>query len=516
MKKGIGVEPVPKALFLTAYPLINIMENLDFRFLTTLVFTAIFGVFGVYHLFSYLILRHKILLHYCILIFGLTMHWSLSFFIDGSFGESLALFADKASLTTAMITTYGLLIFTKDYLNIEGSRYPRLSKGYRFLIIATVGLPLLHLANNLLTGSDVFNDMVVMIAAIIAMAAIFLNIFSGFWLFTAQRFNRYYLYSYAPILLAALFYIGTWFLMRFYTFNAIPVVLTTSVLITFQLILFSLLLGFKYKLIEDENMRIQIEANRNLISEVDRQTKELQITNSALEMQNEELARVNELKNKLFSLLSHDVRAPLNNLSVIISMIEEHLEDDELKGILEKLNIEISDKIDMVNGLLQWSYSQLEGIRLETRRCDIQEMFATLSNEFERIAENKNIAIVHEVSAPEILTDDNILKVVLRNLISNALKFSHKDQKIVLWSRQGEGYIEIGVEDFGTGMDASWFNKLAQGDKPQSTRGTSGEKGTGFGLLIAKDFVEILGGELICESQKNEGTNFMVRFSSEH
>ncbi|RPG30147.1 MAG: histidine kinase [Muricauda sp. TMED12] len=488
------------------------MENLEFRFLTTLVFTAIFGAFGIYHLLSYLMLRQRILLHYCIVIFGLALHWSLSFFIHGSYGDSMAVFADKASLTTAMITTFGLLMFTRDYLNITSGRYPGLSKAYHFFMIVVAGLPLLHWANNLITRSMGLNDIIVMLAAIIAMATIFLNIFSGFQLFRAQKFNRYYLYSYAPILLAALMYISTWLLQRWYSFNTEGIVLTTSVLITFQLILFSLLLGFKYKSMEAESMRIQREANRKLEFEVDRQTKDLQIANNALEIQNEELAKVNELKNKLFSILSHDVRAPLNNISVVISMVEDQLADDELKPIIEKLNLEISDKIDMVNGLLQWSYGQLEGVELNTGKCNIYELFENLQDEFDRTATAKNISIVHEVSCPEIDSDDTILQVILRNLISNAIKFSHKGQKIVLWSNQDSGHIDIGVKDFGTGMDTSWFSRLEHGDKPQSTKGTLGEKGTGFGLLIVKDFVEILGGELICESQKDEGTNFILRF----
>ena len=214
--------------------------------------------------------------------------------------------------------------------------------------------------------------------------------------------------------------------------------------------------------------------------------------------------------------MSHDVRAPLNNLSVIMTMVDEHMVDPEVKPIMEKLKIEVSDKIEMVNGLLQWSYSQLEGMKLNKKRCDLEAVFTSVKNEFERMAQEKEIAITLEVSHPEIVADENILKVILRNLTSNALKFSNKGQKIVFWSQQQEdGHIELGVKDFGVGMDPNWFNLIAQGEKPQSTKGTSGEKGTGFGLLIAKDFVEMHGGEMRCESQLNEGTNFILRFKPE-
>lgn len=491
------------------------MDNLDFRFLNTIVFTAIFGVFAVYHLCSYIILKHKILLHYFIMILGLTLHWSLYFFVDNSFGETVAMIAEKASLFTAMLTTFGLLMFTKNYLNIKKETYSKLSKIYNAFVVVVVSLPIMYLLNNLSVQVIWLNDILSILAALTAMFTIFLNIYSGFWLFSAQKFNKYYIYSYAPILLAALLYISTWLLKRHFSFNVNPILLISSILVTLQLILFSLLLGFKFKLIEDKNLQIQLEANQKLISEVDRQTKNLQIANHALEAQNEDLERVNKLKNKLFSLMTHDVRAPLNNLSVIVAMMEEHLADDEVKQIMEKLKIEISDKIDMLNGVLQWSYSQLEGMELNKKRCDLQEIFTTVKNEFERTAKDKNITIVLDTSYPEIVADENILKVILRNLISNALKFSSKGQKVVLWSQENSENIEIGVKDFGTGMDPNWFDRIKSGDRPKSTRGTSGEKGTGFGLLIAKDFVEMLEGEMRCESEMDEGTNFTLRFKKE-
>ncbi|MBD3660787.1 MAG: histidine kinase, partial [Arenibacter algicola] len=302
--------------------------------------------------------------------------------------------ADKASLTTAMLTTFGLLMFTKNYLNINQRDYPKLSKTYKVLIVFVGCLSVLHILNNLLTGIIWFNDGLVTLAAITSMASIFLNIFSGFWLFNIQKFNRYYLYSYAPILLAAILYIGTWLLKTHFNFNADPIIiLITSILITLQLILFSLLLGYKYKSIEHENMTIQVEANNRLKSEVDKQTMNLQIANNALESQNEELERINRLKNKIFSLITHDVRAPLNHMSVIIKMIEEDLIDGDVKQIVEKLKNEIADKFDMVNSLLQWSYSQLEGVKLNKKSCDLHVVFNSIKKEFERMATDKGISI---------------------------------------------------------------------------------------------------------------------------
>ncbi|HDZ06110.1 hypothetical protein LCGC14_0129220 [marine sediment metagenome] len=489
------------------------MDFIDFNYVLTSVFTAIFGVFGIYHLASFLVLRHKILFYYFILILGLTLHWGLYLILKGSFGDEVLVIAEKASLTTAMITTYGLLMFTKNYLNIRKSNHPNLSKTYTIFKMIVVCLPIVHVLNALIIGEGWFNNILVMLAAITAMVSIFLNIFSGFRLYNAEKFNRYYLFSYAPLLLAAILYIGTWFMQRNYDINVNPIVLTTSILVTLQLILFSILVGFKFKSIEEENIKTQVEINKMLTKEVDKQTKNLQLAKESLEKQNGELETVNKLKNKLFSLLTHDVRGPLNNITVLVEMIEAHLTDDDLKRITKKLKNEIHDRVSMVNALLEWSYKQLEGIKLNKKICDIEEAFNSIRNEFERMTEEKEVRLIFDISHPKLCIDENMFKVILRNLTSNAIKFSSKGQQVILSSQREFGKIEISVQDFGMGMNTDWYSKLDDDLMPQIREGTNGEKGTGFGLLITKDFVEMNGGEMICESENNKGAKFILRFN---
>ncbi|WP_306014202.1 MULTISPECIES: sensor histidine kinase [unclassified Allomuricauda] len=491
------------------------MDQFDFRYLTTVVFTSIFGVFGIYHLLSFVVLKHRLLLYYFILILGLTLHWSLYFFLNGAFGGEFAVLADKASLTTAMITTSGLLLFTKSYLNITADNHPLLSKIYKVTQQIVVGLPVLHITNHLTAQIGWLNDFLVLMAAFMAMYAILLNIFSGIRLFRSHELNRYYLYSYTPILMAALLYIGTWFAKRYYDFDVNPILLTTSILVTFQLILFSLIIGFKYKAIEEQHMQMQVNANKRLEAEVAKQTADLQMAKKALEDQNEELEKINQLKNKLFSLLSHDVRAPLNNVVTIIELIQQDIEDSELKPITENLKNEISDKVSMVNDLLKWSYQQLDGVGMDKEECDLNKVLESIKDEFSRMAQDKNITIEMEVSQPTLVIDPTMLQVVLRNLTSNAIKFSDNGQKVVLWSQKQGEHIELGVKDFGMGMEKDWYQRLQNDKRPEIRKGTKGEKGTGFGLVIAKDFVEMNGGQLICESEMGKGTNFILRFPAD-
>ena len=485
------------------------MNSEDFKYLLTSVFTAVFGVFGIYHLASYLILRHKILLYYSILLLALTLHWSWYLLVLGPLDDAIA---DKGSVVSAMIVTYGLLLFTKNYLNINKNNHPKLSRSYTVVKRMIVCIPILYVLNILTFKNEWLNNLLVILAAISALVTIFINIFSGIRLYKEEKFNKLYLYSNTPILLAALIYIGTWFLQKQYTVDIRIVLATTSLLITLQLILFSIIVGYKFKSIEDENIRTQMDTNKILTMEVDKQTKDLQIAKTALEKQNQELETVNGLKNKLFSLLTHDVRGPLNNITILVEMIEAQLEDNELKEITQKLKNKVNDRISMVNALLEWSYNQLEGIKLNKKHCDIKEVFHSIAREFERMAEDKGVNLVFEISQPKLLIDENMFKVILRNLTSNAIKFSEMGQNVILSSRNDSDTIEIGVQDFGTGMNTDWYKNLENDSMPNTALGTKGEQGTGFGLLITKDFVEMNGGKMICISELNQGTQFILRF----
>lgn len=473
------------------------------------MFTAVFGIFGIYHLASFLILRHKILLYYSIMILALTLHWSWYLFASGPISTVIV---DRGSIITAMMVTYGLLMFTKNYLNIKKKSHPNLSRGYSVLKQLVVWIPVLYILNILTVKNGWLNSSLVMLAAVTAMVSVFMNIFSGIRLYKEEKFNRFYLYSYTPLLLSAIIYIGTWFLQKRYVVDTLLVLVTTSSLITLQLILFSILVGYKFKAIEDENIRTQIETNKILTIEVDKQTKDLQLAKTALETQNQELETVNTLKNKLFSLLTHDVRGPLNNITQLVEMIESHLENSELKELTKKLKNKVDDRIFMVNSLLEWSYNQLEGIKLNKKSCDIKILFESIAKEFERMAEDKKVKLVFEIAQPTLHIDENMFKIILRNLTSNAIKFSKEGQKVILSSRNDSGVIVIGVQDFGTGMDGDWYKNLENDAIPKTAVGTKGEQGTGFGLLITKDFVEMNGGTITCISELNQGTQFSLRF----
>lgn len=490
------------------------MGSFDYNYLINAVFTAIFAVFGMYHLISFVILKHKILLYYSVFILGLTLHRSPYLLAKSgwSMDVSVAEGVDKASLLTAMITIFGLLMYTKDYLNITKRGKPFLWRTFAVCIAVVVCLPVVHLLNMVTLGNEWFNDFLVMFAAIMAMVAIILNVFSGYHVSNDQKTNRYYLFSYIPILLSALIYIGTWFLQQSYDFDASAMVFTALLLVTLQLILFSIIISLKFKAIEDDHLNIQVEANEVLAAEVERQTCKLHLANKKLGEQNKELERINQLKNRLFSLLTHDVRGPLTNITALVALMEDEVNNSELKLMTQKLNNQIHDRVSMVNALLEWSYHQLEGITVTKNCCAVEEVFRSVANEFEHTAAEKKIQIQLVVAWPQLHVDQDMFKAMLRNLLSNALKFSTSGKTVILSSQPRGHHIDIAVQDFGVGMNADWYHQLKADGTPRTSKGTNGEKGTGFGLLITKDFVEMNGGELICTSEMGKGTTFVMRY----
>jgi len=489
------------------------MNIIDYKYLETFIFTAIFGFFAIYHLLLFLVLRFKVILYYCIILVGLTAHFTLYILLfdaDDNFSQLI----QNTSLITAMITTFGFLIFTKNYLNITENNKPQLHKAYKILMYITITLPIIHVLYLILIGNNSFSKILELIAAITSLTTMVLNIISGIKLFHAEKFNKYYLYSYTPYLLASILYIGTWLLGYFFNIKTDNILLITSTLITLQILLFSILIGFKFKSIEDDNKRIQLDANNRLAYEVDRQTKQLQLAKNELEFQNKELETVNELKNKIFSLLTHDVRGPLNNVSVLIGLIENELVDTPLKQITAKLKSDVNDRVSMVNTLLDWSYKQMEGVKVNKEQCDLNDIFNTVIKEFEWAVKDKNITVEQEILCQSIFIDPNMLKVILRNLLSNAIKFSENGKRIILSSQCTPTIVEIRVKDFGLGMNTDWQNSTENNSGPTVRKGTIGEKGTGFGLMITKDFVEMNGGEIICMSEINKGTEFILSFKN--
>ncbi len=250
---------------------------------------------------------------------------------------------------------------------------------------------------------------------------------------------------------------------------------------------------------------IKNRGKRQLLVELN--NKNLQISN-----QNEELTEANTSKDRLFSIISHDLRNPFNTIlgysDLLKSSIEEY-DNKEARKFASHINIAAEQTLNLLNNLLQWAKIQRKQLRYQPEEVDlilVSEEVRRFGNE---MAGTKNLHIVNHISPGlKVLADREMLKTILRNLLGNAIKFSNAGGKIILSAQTTTREIIICVEDNGIGIQKELAKSLFDLNGRHSKPGTSGEEGTGLGLVVCKELVEMHGGKIWVESTPGTGSKF--------
>ncbi|MCA0230731.1 MAG: HAMP domain-containing histidine kinase [Bacteroidetes bacterium] len=230
--------------------------------------------------------------------------------------------------------------------------------------------------------------------------------------------------------------------------------------------------------------------------------------------QKQELQGINATKDKLFAILSHDLRSPIMGLKNYLMLINwGALSQNEFRESAQSLTFQLGNVYDMLENVLHWSVSQLSGFRPQKEtvlvHSIIEEQTAILSSVFT----TKNINIQNSIPSQLQLTiDKNHLIIIIRNLLHNALKFSHSNGIIQLSYSTNKNNLFIEIKDTGIGMSEEQIKTLFNLNKHSSQSGTNHEKGTGLGLILVKELVETNGGNIMVSSQPNEGTLFRLQF----
>ena len=228
-----------------------------------------------------------------------------------------------------------------------------------------------------------------------------------------------------------------------------------------------------------------------------------------LELQKKELMELNRFKDKVFSIVSHDFRSPLNSLKGTLALylkgMISHEEMNSLaSGLLEKLNTTSY----MLDNLLNWAKNQLQGIHTNPKETDVYKLVKENIDLVRPQADKKGIELKGEYSRPVwAYADEEMIKLVLRNLISNAVKFSFKGGEVRVTISEEQDRIITAVHDRGIGMNVKQMKNLFN-PSAETMPGTSNEKGMGLGLLLCKEFVENNGGKIWVESKEGEGSSF--------
>ena len=228
-----------------------------------------------------------------------------------------------------------------------------------------------------------------------------------------------------------------------------------------------------------------------------------------ISQKSQELEETNKLKDKLFSIVSHDFRSPLNSLRGSLDLLLQGIiSNEEFKIIAANLTVKLDHTHDLLENLLNWARSQMQGINVDKKQNSLKEIANDCTTLLTPVADKKQIAIVNEIDEGyNAYADSEMVKVVMRNLLSNAIKFSLKNSKVVLSATKEEENVIVSVKDSGLGISDENQKKLFQNEN-YTTLGTGNEKGIGIGLMLCKDFIEQNGGKLWFESSESKGSTF--------
>jgi|GEM_PF-2580719 len=253
--------------------------------------------------------------------------------------------------------------------------------------------------------------------------------------------------------------------------------------------------------------------NFRLARMVQERTRDIQHHNEEMIIHEEELKQLNLVKDKLLSVLSHDLRGPLAAVSGLLSLLKSgHLNYHELITQSKRLDTEVHNLTYLLDNLLNWSRTQMQGINLNSENVRLYQVIEANLKILRPITEQKKISIFNQVPKDcSVYTDVNFLNLVIRNLVTNALKFSHEKGEIKITSECKEDDVIVSVIDNGVGMSAEELSKLFNAEIHYSRMGTANEAGTGIGLLLCKEFIELDGGKIWAESTEGAGSSFKIQ-----
>jgi len=234
-----------------------------------------------------------------------------------------------------------------------------------------------------------------------------------------------------------------------------------------------------------------------------------------LEKAQSELKQAIAQRDKFFSIIAHDLRGPFTGfigLSELLVDAYDSLERDDIQQIANSMNSAAKKLFEFLENLLEWSRSQIGGLQYNPTIIDVNDIFDRVSSLFKDNADNKNIELVKEVQDKLFIWADNYqANTIIRNLVSNAIKFSYANSKIILGARDLGDSVEIYVKDFGVGLPDEAKDKVFRIESKYTTPGTQNEPGTGLGLVLCKELAEKQNGALYFETELNKGTTFYVK-----
>jgi signal transduction histidine kinase len=261
--------------------------------------------------------------------------------------------------------------------------------------------------------------------------------------------------------------------------------------------------GYQHRL----QLKQQVLRRKN--SEINEQKEIIDEKVTLLETQTAELAELNTLKTKLFSVVSHDLRSPMYALrNLFKNMHQKNAPAQEIKNVVPDVLMDLNYTIGLMENLLQWSKTQMQSSAAKPQELEVSKMISEVLQLLHLQAEAKQIYIENKNNAPVfVYADKDMVNLILRNILSNAIKFTPNQGYIEVGVNEVSSFVEIYVQDTGVGISKDAIQKINESNF-YTTKGTSSESGTGLGLMLCKEFLHKNGGQMHIESEPGKGSVF--------
>ncbi|MFZ4522957.1 MAG: hybrid sensor histidine kinase/response regulator [Bacteroidales bacterium] len=253
-----------------------------------------------------------------------------------------------------------------------------------------------------------------------------------------------------------------------------------------------------------------LDRERNINSELE---EKVQLRTAALQESETKLREANAAKDKFFSIIAHDLRNPFNAVIGFSNLLRENINEFDLSEISEYIgyiNDSAINAYTLLGNLLDWARSQTNSITFQPKAINVSEIIDSTLVILSGEATKKNIQVSSKVpSGSLVMADANMVSAIVRNLVSNAIKFTRPGGNITIYSVLNNGYQDFTVEDNGIGIPEKEMEKLFRIDTKVYTKGTADESGTGLGLILCKEFIEKNSGSIRVESKPGQGSRFI-------
>lgn len=249
---------------------------------------------------------------------------------------------------------------------------------------------------------------------------------------------------------------------------------------------------------------------KEYITEIEEKNKQYKLQNDSLLEQTIHLEEMNQVKDRLFSIVSHDLKDSITGVKAFLDLLkEDSISQEEFDELIPELSENADNAAALLLNLLNWSKSQMQNLEPKPELFNIQDVFSEKMSLIEKKVEQKRIILLDESIKDFVYADRSMIEIVIQNLLANAVKFSKVGDVITVSNRERSGNVLICIEDTGVGISKENQEKLFK-NGGFTTRGTNAEKGTGLGLSICKQLVELNYGKIWVESEENLGSKFFV------